>query len=361
MQFTNGQAGQRAGDITLWIKTFSAVGSAVRLIANGGRGQDAGQGLAGATKPAYDPPSKGSSFTITQSGSHAQINWPYGQNPNGLALAADGSSLQPPYPSVVSVTSANCGELIMGQPPRWPEDGNDAISPGKPGSGGSGGTIASSVQITSGATQFSGGFSGASGNPQNGGPPQEPVFSGWFKTRDGYSCLRDHWNAQVTALHTSVAGKNAPSIPGTPGSTGSYSLLPNNTSAPWLHPNLLQMVMAHAKDTYRGGNLDESRRVLQDYADILDANQNPPQEFAFAFQSTRQEIQGLLTRIGGRLDYFGNTAGWVPLLSLAPYVNAFSSEVDAALPLLYLSRWLQAHSDRNTQSVAALQDGVAKL
>ncbi len=121
------------------------------------------------------------------------------------------------------------------------------------------------------------------------------------------------------------------------------------------------MVVGHAKDTYRGGNLDEARRVLQDYADILDAYRTPPQEHAFSFQSTRQEIQGLLIRINGKLDYFGNTAGWVPLLSLAAYVNAFTAEVDAAIPLLYLSRWLQANSDRNAQSVAALQDGISKL
>jgi len=357
----NGQAGQRAGDITLWVKTFSAVGSTVRLVANGGRGQDAGQGQAGADKSAYLPPSKGSSFTISQNGSAAQINWPYGRNPNGKVLAANGSNLQPPYPSVVSVTSDRCGELTMGQPPKWPEDGNDAIPPGKPGNGGTGSTIAGSLQITAGNMQFSGGASGAPGDPRNGGLPQDPVFSGWFKTANATNCLNDHFDAQVTALHTSVAGKNAPSISGTPGSSGSFVVLPSNTSAPWLHPHFLQMVVAHAKDTYRGGNMDEARRVLQDYADLLDANQNPPPEFAFAFQSTRQDIQGILTRIAGRLDYFGNTAGWVPLLSLAPYVNAFSSEVDAAIPLLYLSRWLQANSDRNVQSVAALQDGLGKL
>ncbi len=62
---SNGQAGQRAGDVSLLISNFLPAGNTVRLIATGGRGQDAGQGQEGARKSAYTPQNKGSSFTIT--------------------------------------------------------------------------------------------------------------------------------------------------------------------------------------------------------------------------------------------------------------------------------------------------------
>ncbi len=75
-------------------------------------------------------------------------------------FAVDGVPLDPPYPSVVSVTSDRCGELVMGQPPRWPEDGNDAIPPGIPGPGGSGGTVSATLPIPIAAMQLSGGGAG---------------------------------------------------------------------------------------------------------------------------------------------------------------------------------------------------------
>lgn len=275
-QLQNGNAGQAAGNVQLIIgDVYSDPGTNVRIVANGGKAQDAGQGAAGAPKPDYVPPNKGRFFNISQKDQHGEISWPYGNNPNGLVLAADGSLLQPPYPIVVSVTSDRCHELVMGQPPMWPEDGSDAIPPGTPGTGGSGGQVSATLQLTS-LIQFVGGASGRPGLPQSGGPPQNPVFSGWFKTVNGRDCLNDHFDAEVVALHTSVAGKDAPSIPPAQpqGPDGAFTLIAESTQNRWLHPYWIRQVLAHVKDTYRGGNMQYATNVLQDYSNLLGSYQS---------------------------------------------------------------------------------------
>src|SRR5690606_19871566 len=45
-------------------------------------------------------------------------------------------------------------------------------------------------------------------------------------------------------------------------------------------------------------------------------------------------------QIEGNLDYFGNPAGWVPMLSFEVRQTLFQNEVDRAIDLLYLTYWI---------------------
>src|SRR4029077_11073900 len=60
-------------------------------------------------------------------------------------------------------------------------------------------------------------------------------------------------------------------------------------------------------------------------------------------------------------DFFGNGAGWVPLLSLQANMAAFKNEVQFAGPLLYLSLYLKNQASQNQKNITALQDSMTSL
>lgn len=373
-QGQNGAFGQNAGNITLHVLDFfSQTGPIVRFIANGGTGQDAGEGRAGNPKPdlVASPPNAGNwgagpwNMRWGAGVGRVVLDWPFFQQQWGWVLDQNGQPLPQnptPYPSVVYVRCDPCGQYVGGQPV-WPADGEDAVSPGTPGTGGPGGVISSTVQTISTFTDFAGGLSGTAGSAQPGGPAQNPTFSAWLQTIDGTRCNDDFFNFQIIAIHRSIAGKDAPSIPSAQpqGVTGSFSLLPDPSSLSWLHPFALRQAIAYAKDVYRSGNLSDAQKILQDYSDLLSQFSTFPPDFSLDFEQTQNEITELLHRLASNLDYFGHTAGWVPLLSLQATMTAFSNEVDASVPILFLSQWLQAVANKNAADITALQDTMNQL
>jgi len=80
------------------------------------------------------------------------------------------------------------------------------------------------------------------------------------------------------------------------------------------------------------------------------------------------EIETLLHRIDSNLDYFGNPAGWVPMLSFEANLLAFQNEVDQSIPVLYLAYWLnnaatnlQASLNASVQAKADLEDELVEM
>ena len=167
----------------------------------------------------------------------------------------------------------------------------------------------------------------------------------------------------LTDIHQAIAGKPAASRPAAQpkGLDGSFMLLPDVYGISWLHPNALRMVLAHAKDVYRTGHLPESASILQTYAGVLRDSGGWLPEHAAAFAQAKNEIAAMLFRISANLDYFGHTAGWVPLLSLESMMRAFQDEVKAAVPVIFLSQWLQAKALQNIKDTTALQDAMEEV
>jgi hypothetical protein len=374
-QFQNGLPGQKGGDITLHIQNFQTQpGPTVRLITGGSAGQDAGQGRSGNPKPDLvpaPPPAAGNGHPFSwimrwsPPVGRVVLDWPFTHQGWGWVLQANGQPLPQsgPYPVVVYVQAPpQCGAYTAGAP-IWPADGEDAVAPGIPGLGGAGGIVSSTLQNVSSAIQVSGGMSGQAASGQSGAPAQRPVFSAWLNTIDGSRCGNDYFNFQIRATHTAAPGHDAPSIPPAQptGPDGSFSLLPDQDSLSWLHPNMLRWVMTHAKDAYRTGNLQFAQGVFQDYVALLGTVEASTGSLTPEFQQARDEMQGLLHRLANNLDYFGHSAGWVPLLSLEATMTAFSNEVDAVVPVLFLSQWLQEKATQNVKDITALKDAMAKL
>ncbi len=361
-QFSAGLQGQKGGDIVLRIQSFfSNPGVPVRLIASGGKGQNPGQGRAGSPKPALTP-----SWTIRTVNDNRMGNaltWNFHHQGWGWVLRQDGNPLRPPYPTVLFVGCTPCGQYQAGQKV-WPQNGEDAVPPGTPGTGGAGGNISSSLQIVSTYAQMVGGVSGQAGTAQRGGPPQEPTYSAWLQTIDGRRCNDDYFNFQVTEVHTSIAGKDAPSVSAAQpqGRNGSFVISSAATPTTWLHPNFLRLVIAHAKDAYIGGNFDYAKLVFGDYLDFVNNYGVAPDEnTALQIAQAKAELEGYLQKLNSNLDYFGNPANWVPLLSLEATMRNFTNEVDSAMLILYLQYWLENKAANNQKDVQALRDSISKL
>ena len=85
-----------------------------------------------------------------------------------------------------------------------------------------------------------------------------------------------------------------------------------------------------------------------------------PTTWQLEFDQMRDEMQTLLCRIANHFDYFGNPAGWVPMLSFEANKLAFESEIDKAIRVLYLSYWINNAATTIQARVAAMGDAREK-
>ena len=72
-------------------------------------------------------------------------------------------------------------------------------------------------------------------------------------------------------------------------------------------------------------------------------------------------MQVLNHRAASNLDYFGNPAGWAPMLSFEANLAAFENEIDSGIQTLYLTYWLQNKAQNAQKRVAALDYAQTKL
>lgn len=118
----------------------------------------------------------------------------------------------------------------------------------------------------------------------------------------------------------------------------------------WIHPLAVRSVILYARDIYYLGFMNESGELLREYQGYLEeltAIEGLPSlpdadlaDLQLAEQFT--DISGLVDSIADRLDYFGNTAGWVPLLSFEANFNLTENTIGRAMRAFYLAHWLSA-------------------
>lgn len=155
------------------------------------------------------------------------------------------------------------------------------------------------------------------------------------------------------------------SSPGNKGASGSFVHQPSQFS--WLHPNALRLVILHAKAAYLNGHLAFTREVMEDYVDQLDKYLSSsewgglPEETQVELEQAQQEMATIAQRISNNRDYFGNPAGWVPMLSFEVNKIAFEQEIDRALRVLYFCYWVQRANSSNEQKLSALQEAKQQV
>lgn len=339
-QFQDGIHGIKAGDVTLHIEAFhSDSGQNLQFILRGGNGQPAGLGQDGAAGLDMEVFSN----SLIQDPFHATCPWPD------------------------NTTYISCRFLLItlivgrewGDPDSWPGDGENAVAGGKPGNGGDGGNIRCNLTTPAPYTDFSGGRAGDLAEIAIGGRAGNPTPA--YRTRFDLSA----WS--ITEQHTSNSGYNAnpPSADVQSGQEGAFSQLGHYLS--WLSPYALRSVLAHAKDAYLHGHIDYVKGILEDYLELLDnysgldSWNDLSDEWRIEFGQMRSEIQALLHLIGYNLDFFGNPAGWVPMLSFEVTLAAFENEIDHAIRTLYLAYWVENAASDLQGKVNALKTAREQL
>lgn len=165
-----------------------------------------------------------------------------------------------------------------------------------------------------------------------------------------------------TDLTGGIGGGNAGNtFFGNKGINGSTELIDKKMS--WLHPNYLRMVVLHAKAAYLNGYMNYTHKVFSEYIQSIEKYEQSSEwqsvvtEEKQELGQLRKDMESVLYRIAGNLDYFGNPAGWVPMLSFEVNKLAFDQEKDNAIKVLYLSYWLQKASLQIEQKLSLLQQG----
>lgn len=121
--------------------------------------------------------------------------------------------------------------------------------------------------------------------------------------------------------------------------------LQNNPFA-FLHPYYITAVMRYANDAYINNYMDYVSNLCSEYHEEIEAYMNSLTwdscgiEESTELQDAQMEMEQILFNIEQGLDYFGNSVGWVPLLSFEVMLANFDAEIDRAIPTLYMSYWL---------------------
>ncbi len=142
------------------------------------------------------------------------------------------------------------------------------------------------------------------------------------------------------------------------GSNGSYAL--DTNYATWLSPNFFKIVVNYYKDAFYNGLTTPINNNLRWYSNIFDNyskkgafNQFSTQDIRSLGQSVR-EVRQVFYNLANNLDYFGNPAGWVPMLSFEVSADVYQSEVDHDMNILYLQGLINSTNSSLESRVSAL-------
>lgn len=114
----------------------------------------------------------------------------------------------------------------------------------------------------------------------------------------------------------------------------------------YLHPYYISAVMRYANDAFINNLTNDVLRTCKEYRSLIDEYMSSAEwkicdaENEVELQNDLTEIDNMLFKLEQGLDYFGNPAGWVPLLSFEVMLTNFDNEIDRAIPTLYLYYWL---------------------
>ncbi len=137
----------------------------------------------------------------------------------------------------------------------------------------------------------------------------------------------------------------------------------------WLHPISARAALNYAKDIYYLGFMTEAGAQFLEYERLLGqvATFDPLPELpdasapALQFSELAADATQHVERIADKLDYFGNPAGWVPLLSFETNFLLTDAAITRAMDTLYLSHWLSRSDEYLQADLSALNAAQAKL
>lgn len=329
-----------------------------RLIANGGRGQDAGEGKNG---------EDGVSRRVWYGAQYSYREWPFGTttfkpkfDPPAYYYKADIHVL-----SKISAASDQEGQTSP------PTSGTDAVPPGLPGNAGDAGLLTTNQADLLNCYIGEPGRAGREARDVRGGRGGSPTKSGkyemvWYYDVTGSDDGSVEYTSRATTTTTDGVSHSAKSAAKTAGAAPRPVFPP--WSHAWLHPQLLRHMRMFIRDLYLSGDLERTGALLEAYEEALlegVPDQHPSAEWtpdaAPEWAAGAAEIATLRNRLTRKEDYFGNPAGWAPLLSLQGSMRAYDLEAESALRTLLLARWVSSKAKSQANAAAACDEAIGVL
>ncbi len=295
-------------------------------------------------------------------------------------------------------SKASCGYVLNWEPHDWkPGDGTDAKNPGAGGNGGDAGKI-EYLNVPNTYLKSDGGVAGViQGSLPKGGEAGKPcpafAMEGYgFPLSDcrfyfwGYD-TRSRNTENITGIHFSKNGKDAtPPTAAKSGAAAAASSL--DASMSWLHPLATAQALKYIKAACMNGQFDYAKTVSERWAqycndalgqldddkgkklywyqyyspalDGLDSNKDK-NEITKRMNRARTEIsqqagefKAVLSNMSSGLDFYGNPAGWTPMISFELSVVAFRQQIDHSIDTMYLTYWLKNTTADNENKLKGL-------
>ncbi|MDC3984988.1 hypothetical protein [Polyangium jinanense] len=363
-QFRNGDNGQSAGDVHLFVKEFSSQGNRFpRFRMNGGNGQNAGPGKHGAP---------GVSQTTFASAHQDLLKC---ARKHGIAASMNfhvSSFKFDPAPLTLDELENNAVALGVD----LPTSGTNASPGGRPGEPGNAGSLHANLPGLAPYAEMLGGSAGLSAGYYRGGRAGQPTpaiklasakcqhlvgFStGACRGCGGSTHMADRLIVPSVTRATPTDGRSvdSPSPNRSTGDAGQAELV--NAPFAWLHPHSVAMTLSFVEDAFLNGFRTLAVDELTSLDQALDTYQKSPdwQALALGDQALLEQqelrVETLLGKLAARQDYFGNPEHWVPALSLEANKLLFEEEVRWAIRTIYMADWITETQERQVDRAAAI-------
>ena len=386
-----GLRGQDAGSVHLLAHQFEAKGAGKIVIARGGKGQPAREGIRG---------KDGASYAVWDGRfwAHAGIGFGAGTwldvseklkswgeyRPVGAEIYEIQGIAQPKkVTSIINAARNDDGDVRKSVPT---SGSAPYVYPGSPGRGGNGGSVyCTDWRQIEGRVELHAGDDGAMAAnieaAKKGTPDKwmlaKVVYHPQVKNPDfemgGVSLLDSKWQKET---EDGPPGP-APNAKGR-AEKGKNLLHDDNITWVWVHPAAVRAFISYARDVMLSGHTDVIlsghtkglRELLTLYRDALASVVSGGDYSYQALQMPRDqmvavtleaELTSLINRLDGPYDYFGNPAGWVPMLSFQANMELFDKEIETAIRVLFLAHWVESKENRDRKAADALSKACERL
>lgn len=355
-----GLDGQKAGDVNLYIRNLDVPGNAHRIIANGSRGQDARLGIAGPKPKSLTWTWDGRAKTKTIYGADSSLEWT--QEVKNIE-----GGFVPIAVAFIKEMDGRVRNFDFGiGSGDWPGDGGDPeVFPGRPGQGGDGGTILSDFkdELASRVQQKAGEAGGMAKDvpPTPAGLPNKAC---WVDVVYKQTVVgNEKVEFSVSNIRTSSPGYGAAAQgPKTPApKDGQLRAVFYGGSSFWLHPSAVRAFLRYMDDAMLTGHArGELRERLAYYRGAAKAAAKTNKE-ELVWTALDAEVSALLQRVDGPYDYFGNPAGWVPMLSFQANHQLYKNEIEGAIRAMFLAYWVENTQKRQEAVAKTLGEAIKRL
>jgi hypothetical protein len=394
-----GLRGQNAGNVYLWAQKVEVPKTGLCVIMNGGDGQPARlgrKGKDGISKAVWD----GRYYATAggMGGKWFDVSDTIRQKANGHhPVSAEiwrQAGLSKEYKEQTIVGSAVRNDLNAMQ--EVPTDGTGPDPyPGRPGHGGDGGTLFSNVlESFKSRIEFKGGTPKRidrvelkAGNPGKKADNVEGTKAGeprkWCVIKAQYQAQTFDPDIFATfvmfqGVSSDGPGATAPDVnPDAPAAKPGTMIGREQLPWGWLHPAMVRAFIPYAHDLMLAGNTESLVDLLKQnrLLDLLKLyrgmailtarhggfvyKDTANKQDKFVASTLADELSALIRRVEGPYDYFGNPAGWVPMLSFQANKTLFENELGPSIKAMFLAHWIE-HTQQRQQTAASALDKAIK-